>query len=186
MDPITNIFKSFDSSIHALICKKVNHQDYCHDILQEVYIKVMQNIDKVEKADNQRSYLLRIADNAVTDYFRNRKNKDLKELKDTETLIDKSVAIDKSIQLADCCLRPMIDQLEKNYRDALIFTELEGLTQKQFAHRVGISPANAKIRVHRARQKLKEVIINCCNYSFDKFGNVVDKQEKPSDCCGQY
>lgn len=183
MEPITDIVKNFDSSISALICKKVNHQDYCNDILQEVYIKIIHNIDKVDKADNKRSYLLRMADNAVTDYYRDKRHKKNAELPEPETLVDESLILDRSLQLADCCLRPMIEQLEPQYRDALIMTELDGMTQRQFGEKTGISTANAKIRVHRAKQKLKDIIMNCCNYSFDGFGNVIDKEEKPKTCC---
>ena len=71
---IETIYQCFDSQLANLICRKVNHQDCCHDILQEVYIKVIVNIDTIEKADNLRSYLLKVADNAVVDYYRKKVN----------------------------------------------------------------------------------------------------------------
>jgi RNA polymerase sigma-70 factor (ECF subfamily) len=184
METVKGIWKSFDKSLYDLICKKVNHQDHCHDILQEVYIKIIKNIEKVERASNTKSYLLKMADNAVTDYYRQKENKSNNELNEDILLADENQFQDSSLQLADCCLRPMIESLDSKYKEALIMTELKGMTQKQYADKTGISLTNAKIRVHRARQKLKEVIQSCCTYNFDSYGNVLGREKNPVKCCG--
>ncbi|MGC4038489.1 MAG: sigma-70 family RNA polymerase sigma factor [Chitinophagaceae bacterium] len=141
----------------------------------------MHNIDKIEKADNIKSYLFRMADHTVSDYYRVKSNQPNSELKEDIDFFEETPLSGKSLQLADCCLGPMIESLEPAYREALILTELEGLTQRQYAEKIGITVANAKIRVHRAKLKLKEVIQSCCTYYFDKYGNVVDRDTK--GCC---
>ena len=45
METVIGIWNNFDTQLHALICKKTNHQDHCHDILQDLYIKMIENID---------------------------------------------------------------------------------------------------------------------------------------------
>ena len=177
---ITNLHREFGTQLFALICKKVRHQDYCHDILQELYIRIMEKSDRIEQAKNVRSYLLRMADNAVTDYYRKNENKPNNEFSDEILLVDKTGTHDSSLQLADCCLRPMIESLEPIYRDVLIMTELEGMSHKAYAEKAGTSLTNAKTRAQRARQKLKQVILNCCNYEFDKYGDIVFAEKK---CC---
>jgi len=179
---LTTIVNNFDQQLSNLICKKVNHQDHCHDILQEVYIKVMQNLDKISSASNARSYLLRMADNAVTDHYRSKDSKSSTDIEDVVLTAEEYDYPDTSLQLADCCLRPMIEQLEPIYRDALIMTELNGLSQKQYAAQAGISVTNVKIRVHRAKQKLKDIIQSCCTYHFDGYGNVVAVEKKTGGC----
>jgi len=180
---LTTIVNNFDQHMSNLICKKVKHQDHCHDILQEVYIKVMHNMDKISNASNVRSYLLRMADNAVTDHYRSKDGTSSNEVDDDVLMAEEYDYPDASLQLADCCLRPMIEQLEPIYRDALIMTELNGLSQKQYADEAGISVTNVKIRVHRAKQKLKEIIQACCTYHFDKYGNIVAVEKKTGRCC---
>jgi RNA polymerase sigma-70 factor (ECF subfamily) len=180
---ILSIRNDFDSHLSSLVCKKVNHQDHCHDILQEVYIKVIQNIDKIAKAKNVKSYLLKMADNAVTDHYRKQANKTYNDISADILKTDESEVNEESLQLADCCLRPMIESLGPIYREALIITELEGMTQKQYAEKTGISYTNAKTRLQRARQKLKEIILNCCTYEFDKYGNIVSCQKNSGKCC---
>ena len=171
---VLNIWKSYNGSLEQFICRKVNHEDHCNDILQEVFIKVVRNIDKIGKVENPRSYLLKIADNAVTDHYRSKVNSPLTDefIKYDQNIYEPTIK-SISLQLADCCLRPMIEQLEPIYRDALIKTQLEGVSQVQLAKDLGISFSGAKSRVQRAKEKLKEIIQACCTYEFDKFGNII-------------
>jgi RNA polymerase sigma-70 factor (ECF subfamily) len=82
--------------------------------------------------------------------------------------------INSEYQLADCCLRHMIEDLPPIYRDALIMVELEIMSQKEYAEKINLSYSAAKSRVQRARQLLKETLIACCNYQFDKYGNIIN------------
>ena len=59
------------------------------------------------------------------------------------------------------------------YKESLILSDLEGLSQKELAAKLNISYTGAKSRVQRARQMLKASILKCCNYKFDKFGNII-------------
>jgi len=71
MNEATNaIWNHFDEELRQFICKKVNHQDDCHDILQNVYIKVLNNIDRIQQANNIGSYVFRIANNEVMNHYR--------------------------------------------------------------------------------------------------------------------
>jgi RNA polymerase sigma-70 factor (ECF subfamily) len=178
MEPTaTTIWEQFNGSLKALICQKLDHDDCCEDILQDLYLKIFINIGKVRSADNIRAYVFQMAHNAVTDHYRKR-NRALATGSDDLMLSQADVKEEKNeYQLADCCLRPMIEALPDIYRDALILTELEGNTQQQLANRLGISLSAAKSRVQRAREKLKEEILKCCQYEFDRYGNIIS-------CCG--
>lgn len=176
---LTSIHKTFGQQIYNIICKKVGHLDDCHDIMQEVYLKIMLNINKVEQANNMAGYLVKISNNAVTDYFRKAKPVSYTEIVEVSNNDEKIQ--DQSLQLADCCLRPMIESLPEIYQDALIVTELEGMKLKDYAEKAGISLSNAKVRVQRAKEKLKEMIMQCCSYDFDKYGNIIDCKE--TSCC---
>jgi RNA polymerase sigma-70 factor (ECF subfamily) len=99
-------------------------------------------------------------------------------------LTDTKEVSEKSLQLADCCLRPMIDSLPPVYRDALIMADLEGISQKKIAEKFNLSLSGAKSRVQRARTLLKDLILKCCNYEFDRYGNIINCTKNPtSDCC---
>ena len=77
----------------------------------------------------------------------------------------------------------MIDGLPAPYGQALTLTEFEGLTQRQLAERLGISLSGAKSRVQRGREKLKEALLDCCQFEFDRRGKIIDCMPKGEGCC---
>jgi RNA polymerase sigma-70 factor (ECF subfamily) len=177
---LTFIHQTFGRQLHNIVCKKLAHQDDCHDIMQEVYLKILLNINKVEQADNMAAYLVTLTNNTVIDHFRKAKLVTYSTINEG-TVAGYEVTKDQSLQLADCCLRPMIESLPEIYRDALIATELENMKLKDYAEKADISLSNAKVRVQRAKEKLKDIIMQCCSYDFDKYGNIIEC--KPFACC---
>ncbi|NQU51009.1 MAG: hypothetical protein HQ522_00565 [Bacteroidetes bacterium] len=55
------------------------------------------------------------------------------------------------------------------------------MSQKAFAEKIGITYIATKTRVHRARKKLKDLLMKCCHYQLDKYGTVIDIY--PANCC---
>ena len=79
-------------------------------------------------------------------------------------------------------IRGAVAGLPEPYREALLLTEYEGLTQQQLAERVGISLSGAKSRVQRGREKLKQILLDCCHVELDRRGGIIDYQGQ-CDCC---
>lgn len=80
------------------------------------------------------------------------------------------------------CLKAMIMYLPEEYKQALILTEFENLTQKALSERIGLSLPGAKSRVQRARTRLKKMLLACCQLELDRRGNIIDYRHKCSDC----
>ena len=68
----------------------------------------------------------------------------------------------------------MIEELPSIYKEAILLTEYEGLTQKQLAEKLNISLTGAKSRVQRAKKMLKNMLLQCCHFEYDKYGTVID------------
>lgn len=164
-DKVTEIWNNFDQQLKKMICTKMNNRDECHDVLQDVYIKIINNVDRITSVENMPSYLNRLAANAVLDHFR----------KEAKTPVE-SLDADRKIVIVDevdgndevgkgCyhCLQPGIDTLPDIYKEALLLSDIEGMPQKDIATKLGISVSGAKSRVQRAREKLKEEVLKCCS-----------------------
>lgn len=172
---IQKIWNELNEDLGRYVCDKVNHQDHCHDILQDVYLKMVSNIEKIKNVDNIKAYLIRISSNTIADHYRS--NKTSEAIQHYEAPV--SSCCGQSYQeLAGNFLVKAIGQLPEKYRVALTKTELEGLSQKEYADMMGMSFSGAKSRVQRARQKLRDLVKQCCDYQFDKYGNVIK-------CCGE-
>jgi RNA polymerase sigma-70 factor (ECF subfamily) len=78
----------------------------------------------------------------------------------------------------------IMDEMPSEYCDVLCRTELEGMSHKDYAERVGISATAAKTRAFRARIMLKDMLMKCCHYQFDKYGTVIDIHPAECCCCG--
>lgn len=83
---------------------------------------------------------------------------------------------------------PFIAMLPSPYREALTLTELQGLTQKEAAERVGISLSGMKSRVQRGRQQLRKALEDCCHIALDARGRVIACEVRadgklPGGCC---
>lgn len=80
----------------------------------------------------------------------------------------------------------MMTELPEKYRQALLLTDIQGLTQQQLADQLNLSLSGAKSRVQRAREKLKDVLLGCCHLEFDRRGQVMAYQPQEPNCryCG--
>jgi len=164
------------------IRRHVADQASAEDILQEVFLKIHLRIGTLRDEERVESWVYQIVRNAITDYHRRqRPSRPLPE----ELAAPEAAGLDD----ADSPARQLIPfikgtvaDLPEPYRDALLLTEYEGLTQQQLAERVGISLSGAKSRVQRGREKLKQILLDCCHVELDRRGGIIDYQGHCA-CC---
>ena len=65
------------------------------------------------------------------------------------------------------CIRGIVESLPDNYRSVLVLSEFEGLTNTEIAEVAGISLDTVKIRLFRARARLKKELEAKCNFYHD-------------------
>ena len=175
------LWAEYRQQLYFFILKRVNDPHIAEDIVQDVLIKVYANRDSLRDDTKLRPWLYQITRNAITDYYRSAKNS--VELPDELPLVEED---DESVSkvLADCCIRPFIEQLPTPYREAILLSELEELTQAEVAQRQGISLSGAKSRVQRGRKMLKAALMQCCQLEFGQSGELTayEPQKKCSGC----
>lgn len=166
------IWKNFQTQLFGFIKKRVNNPLDAEDILQDIFIKIHLNIDTLSQEDRLATWVYRITRNAIIDFYRKQKKLDTLDL-----LEDIPFLQEKLIEQPDFyftkCLMPLIEELPTKYQEAFIKTELEGLSQKEYAQELGISYSGAKSRVQRAKAKLQSLFIRCCGISTDAYGNII-------------
>lgn len=166
--------------LRAFIARRVAADAAVDDLLQEVFLKIQGKIDQVQDPRRLVSWIFTVTRHAIIDYYRTSHR--YRELPaglaaDVEALM----AVDEPegefdeprIQLASC-LRPMVDQLAPEYRDALTLVELDGLTQQAAASKLGLSLSGMKSRVQRGRRQLKTLLHDCCLIQLDARRGIAD------------
>lgn len=176
---IETIYTEFDTRLRRFILRRVSDPAAAEDILQEVYIRIHARIDTLRDTGKLESWIYQITRNAIVDYYR-RKEVTL-ELPETLPLPDETDEPDATSELASS-IHEMISCLPPKYRQALVLTELQGLTQRALADQLGISFSGAKSRVQRAREKLKQALLDCCHFEFDRRGKILSYHSR-CGCC---
>jgi RNA polymerase sigma-70 factor, ECF subfamily len=178
IDKVENLWKEFESKLRSFIHSKVPDKAMTEDILQDVFIKIHLNIDTLKDASKVKPWLYQITRNRIMDYYRRNKTAfhfplNLTEQEEQET----------DNKVMDEAMRDMIgmmSDLPPEYCEALCLTELEGLSQKEYAEKIRIPYSSAKSRVQRSRKLLRDMLLRCCHYEFDKYGTVLSISK---NCC---
>ena len=181
-EPIEALWNQYSRRLGTFIRSRVEDDAEAEDILQEVFIRIHRNLCCQADRDKPESWIYQIARNLIIDHYRKRRTwVELPENLPSDPDWGEWVNLedDPEAKLA-LSLREMIDELPEPYSQALILTEYQGLSQKQLAERLGISLSGAKSRVQRAREKLRDMLLNCCHFELDRRGRVLDYYQR---CC---
>lgn len=182
--------------LRAFIAKRVSNAAEVDDLLQEVFLRIHLKIDGLKDPDRLVSWVYRITRHAIIDHYRapvRRREVPAGLAGDIEAagglpLVPAGQPGDSSESRAELagCLRPMIDQLAKDYREALVLVELAGLTQQAGAKRLGLSLSGMKSRVQRGRKHLKRMLDDCCLIQLDRRRGVMEYAVRRAGCdpCG--
>jgi RNA polymerase sigma-70 factor, ECF subfamily len=186
-DPVV-AWRELRGPLAGFIARRVADPQDAEDVLQEVMLRIHRHGDELASADRVAAWVHRIARNAIVDHYRRRGARpelpggaagDLDE-RDEGSLGEPGSEVLRR-ELATC-LRPLIDRLPENQREALVLTEFEGLTQIEAARRLGISVSGAKARVQRGRAQLRALLLDCCHVEFDRRGGITYYQARTGSC----
>lgn len=174
-------------AVRAYIGRRITDSAAADDLTQDVFAKVIRQLPQVRDSRKLAGWIFRIARNVVIDYFRRAQPLALAQPNSVpEDLGKPEVFGREEIQLQDGLnryVRYVVVGLPAHYRDALLLTEYEGLTQVELAQHLGLSISAAKSRVQRARAIVKDTIGKCCHIEVDTYGRVVNcTPRRPCTC----
>lgn len=177
---IEEIWDQFHTPLARFVRGRVQDTQTADDLLQDIYIRIHTHAHAVREEQRLESWVYQIARNAITDHYR--RQKPLVEVTEDAAVEPPPDPQDDLQERLARSVRRMLNDLPDEYREALILTEYEGLTQRQLAEKLGISLSGAKSRVQRGRKLLRETILNCCHLYFDRLGQVIDYEPR-CGCC---
>lgn len=175
-------------ALKAFIRKRVGHDTDTDDILQEVFLRVHRHVERLEDPDRLLSWIYQITRHVIIDHYRSSQRRH--EIPaglaaDLEADVSHSTAVSDSEVRTELsgCLRPMVDRLSDEYREAIRLVELEGLTHRQAADRLGLSVPGMKSRVQRGRKQLRKMLDECCLIELDNRRGVADYEPRRPNSC---
>jgi RNA polymerase sigma-70 factor, ECF subfamily len=175
--PLEQIWDQYHHRLKAFIRSRVEDDAVAEDLLQETFMRVHRHLCCQSDWNKPVGWFYQIARNLIIDHYRRRR--ELVELTDTLPAERDLPEDDPEAELA-LSLTDMIAELPEPYRQALLLTDVQGLSQQELAEQQGLSLSGAKSRVQRARVKLRDLLLQCCHFEFDRRGSIVDYYEH---CC---
>ncbi len=178
-----NIWNEVQNGLRAFIAKRVANDAEVDDIVQDVWLKMQRGLDGLQDQRRLISWIYQIARHATIDHYRapGRRREmpaglaaDLEAYQSSATMTTTSEDSGQLRKELAGCLRPMIERLSEEYRQAVVLVDLEGLTQQAAATQLGLSLSGMKSRVQRGRRQLKEMLEACCTIELDQRRGVVD------------
>ncbi len=158
--------------------RRVVGESEAEDAAQETFVKVGRSLESFRGESSLSTWIYRIATNTAMDHLRRAsskrsllatEDKDLPSDEDTGHADDKPL-LDTLLIRKDMneCIRGVVDSLPADSSTVLVLSEFEGLTNSEIAEVIGISLDTAKIRLHRARTKLRKALEAKCNFYRDE------------------
>ena len=174
------IYTQFHQVLLGFIKTRVNNHQDAEDILQNVFIKVAGGVSDLKRQEKLQSWIYAIARNAIIDYYRSSAatNKFLPEEEIADSIREEEY--NDTTKGLDCCLLNFVNQLPPEYRDIIIDVELNGLKQKDLAEKYKLAYPTVRSRVQRGREKLKQILLDCCHIQWDNRGNILDVVSRPA------
>jgi RNA polymerase sigma factor (sigma-70 family) len=144
----------------AFVERRVGSRDEAEDILQEAFVRTLGR--EPPDSDSAVTWFYRVLRNALIDHYRRQESRG----RAVDRLAAESEAMtepDSELESVICaCIMSLVETLKPEYESAIRRVDLEGASVRGYAGEVGITPGNAGVRLHRAREALRKQLALSC------------------------
>ncbi len=161
----------YERQVFSLAMRMLRQQQDAEDVTQQTFLSALENLAGFRAEASFATWLLRIATNAALKVLRKRGGLDLvsldeatEEAADTGTIPHPEYIADWRQSPTDLVprneIRELMEnalaQLDQKHRLVFLLRDVQGLSVKETAEALGLSEANVKVRLLRARLQLRE------------------------------
>jgi RNA polymerase sigma-70 factor (ECF subfamily) len=171
LDAFEALTTRYERRVYSLALRMLHHEQDAEDVTQQTFLSALENLNGFRGDAAFATWLLRIATYAALKIIRKRKGLDTVSLEDATEAADGYDAIPHPEYIADWRQSPeqlvhknevrrLLDEalakLDEKHRLVFLLRDVEGLSVKETAAALGLSEANTKVRLLRARLQLRE------------------------------
>ena len=159
----------YKGSVYALAYAKLGNFHDAQDITQEVFLKAYKKLRTLKRWDRVLSWLYAITSNSCKDFFRSKASRpDSEYIADQEEDWADKISIDSHHDdEIHHTLREALSELPEIHRQVLTLHYLGGMSCREIAQFLGVSPHAIAMRLNRARSKLRKEMLTMMHTSFD-------------------
>lgn len=163
-DAITELYNRTYNNVYRTIKAMVKDEDTVLDILQDSYIKGFQSLKQLDKPENYRAWMKRIATNKTKDWLKRKKPVLFSELVDEDSDEDLEFEDTKVQNLPEQVIEQqettrlineILDSLSEEQRLVIGMFYYEQMSVKEIAEIIGCSENTVKSRLNYGRKKIE-------------------------------
>ncbi len=164
---VAKAWHAHEAELSRFLTRQLGDASLAQDILQEVFLKSMRAGQVFCQLDNPRAWLYQVAKTTVIDHARaSKQQEDLPD--DLAAPQDERAPVDA----LDVCVLYNLQYLAEADRDIIRTCDLLGQTVRHYALSQALTVPAAKSRLLRARQRLRQLLLDNCQVKFDANGLV--------------
>jgi len=172
------VWNEYRATLKAFLHSKIANPDEIDDLLQEILIKTHKNLPTLKSEQSIKAWLFQIANHTIIDFYRKQGKAETLSADDLWYEEENHQAQQELSQ----CIQPFIKALPKESAELLTEIELNGVSQKELANRLGTRYSTLKSRIQKGRRQLRTLFEDCCHLSLDKDGVIIDFEPKSENC----
>lgn len=172
----SDLYQEHYSEIRRYLARFVADMD-AEDLAQSVFVKANKGLKEFRGDSTPRVWLYRIANNALKDFKKSKSQRAREaEVRISPAELDRcgrsgrqEGSVEKGVLRREMndCIGEFIHRLPEDYATVLILSDLEGYKNSEISDVLGISLENVKIRLHRARARLRAELQEGCDFSYN-------------------
>ena len=153
------LYTAFYGYCLAICLRYAHSRDEAAEVMNRGFYKVFTRMETFDRTRPFKAWLARIMKNVSIDYYRaNRRMAYTDDLDEVEHLSDGGGLTDQKLNYDD--LLRMVQKLTPGYRTVFNLFAIEGYTHEEIGELLHISPGTSKSNLHKAREKLKQMIFD--------------------------
>jgi RNA polymerase sigma-70 factor (ECF subfamily) len=147
----------------AFLERRLGSRADAEDLLQDAFVKGLARGHQVNDPESAIPWFYRVLRNALADWYRRRGTEDhaFAEWGGREDASEGPRDDELFPEVCGCVVR-LAGTLRPEYAAALRRVDVDGVPVKEFAAEAAITPGNAAVRLHRAREALRTRVIQSC------------------------
>ncbi len=154
------IYRAYSTRLYGNLLKLVKLTPEAQEMLQDVFMKIWVNRKNINTEKSFRSYLFKIAENQVYDFFRKAARDKRKEAQLIALATNDDMAVDELLQAAEksVFLEKAIGSLPPQRQQVFRLCKLEGKSYQQVSELLGISVSTISDHIVKATKAIRSYV----------------------------
>ena len=150
------LFDTYYEKLYLFAEKYIYDSDKAHDIVQDVFLKIWENAERLELTSSIQHYLFASVRNGCLNYLKSLQIEDRNNRKYAEAYIESQNVdmVDDEELLAR--VRQVLDELPEKCREVCLLRFVEGCKYAEIAARLDMNENTVKAQLHRGMERLKQ------------------------------